>query len=92
MPILMMRSGAAALKMYWKPIFAVGAFNSALPFCLFAYSTLYLTGGFTGIIKDTSRMLIIDSSIIFIGIKEVRATKYILFKIPQFLEMDHGIF
>ncbi len=53
-PILMMRSGFADLKAYWKPIFALGTLNTALPFCLFAYSTLYLTGGFAAIINATS--------------------------------------
>ncbi len=53
-PILMARSGTADLKTHWQPILMVGALNSALPFCLFAYSTLYLTGGFAAIINATS--------------------------------------
>ena len=53
-PILIARSGHTELKSRWRPIFVVGAFNSALPFCLLAYSTLYLTGGFTAIVNATS--------------------------------------
>ena len=53
-PILIARSGHAELKSRWRPIFVVGALNSALPFCLLAYSTLYLTGGFTAIVNATS--------------------------------------
>ncbi len=54
LPILIARSGTADLRNHWWPIFLVGLFNSALPFCLFAYSTLYVTGGFAAIINATS--------------------------------------
>ncbi len=54
LPILMARSGTAELKSHWWPIFLMGLFNSALPFCLFAYSTLHVTGGFSAIINATS--------------------------------------
>lgn len=53
-PILRVRSGTAELRSHWRPIFVVGTFNSALPFCLLAYSTLYLTGGFAAIVNATS--------------------------------------
>lgn len=56
-PILAMRSGWGAFRAHWKAIFLVGVFNSAAPFCLLAFSTLYLTGGFAAILNATSPLL-----------------------------------
>lgn len=53
-PILLFRSGFTPLRGKWRSIFVVGALNSALPFCLFAFSTLHLTGGFTSILNATA--------------------------------------
>ena len=36
------------------PILVVGILNSAIPFVLFAYSTLYVTGGFASVINSTA--------------------------------------
>ena len=54
LPILAVRTGIGALKAHWGHVFAVGALNSAFPFCLLAFSTLYLTGGFAAIVNATS--------------------------------------
>ncbi len=39
---------------HWRPIFVVGLLNSSIPFVLFAYSTLYITGGVAAILNGTA--------------------------------------
>ena len=39
---------------HWWPILVVAILNSAVPFVLFAYSTLYITGGFAAILNATA--------------------------------------
>jgi drug/metabolite transporter (DMT)-like permease len=56
LPIWFYREGAVARKTaqkHWRPIVIVGILNSALPFVLFAYSTLHITGGFSSILNST---------------------------------------
>ena len=56
LPIWFYREGLAArktAKKHWRSIVVVGILNSALPFVLFAYSTLYITGGFSSILNST---------------------------------------
>ena len=53
-PLLVVRDNMAQLRKNWKPIFAVGVLNSAIPFCLLAYSTLYLSAGFAAIVNASS--------------------------------------
>lgn len=54
LPILMMRSGAGELRVHWKKLVTVGSLNTAIPFMLFPYATLYLTAGFTAILNATT--------------------------------------
>jgi len=54
LPILMMRGGAGELRVHWKKLVTVGSLNTAIPFMLFPYSTLYLTAGFTAILNATT--------------------------------------
>jgi len=51
-----MRSAAARAQFRAKalPLFIVGITNSALPFCLLAYSTLYVNAGFDSILNATT--------------------------------------
>jgi EamA-like transporter family len=42
-----------AARRWWRPIVLVGLFNSALPFCLFAYAALSLLAGFNAILNAT---------------------------------------
>lgn len=44
-------AGLAALRSRLAPLFVVGAFNSALPFTLFAYATLFLSAGFAAVLN-----------------------------------------
>lgn len=39
---------------HWQGLTIVGLLNSAIPFVLFAYSTLYITGGFASILNATA--------------------------------------
>jgi len=38
----------------WRALATVGILNSAIPFVLFAYATLYITGGFASILNATA--------------------------------------
>ncbi|MFT5571121.1 MAG: drug/metabolite transporter (DMT)-like permease [Cryomorphaceae bacterium] len=42
------------VKQHWLPLLMVGILNSAIPFVLFAYATLYVTGGFASILNSTA--------------------------------------
>jgi len=54
LPILLLRGDYAELRANWGRIAVLGVFNSALPFVLFTYSTLYITGGFSAILNATA--------------------------------------
>ena len=54
LPILMMRADLTELRTHWKKLTTVGTVNSAIPFMLLPFSTLYLTGGFAAILNATS--------------------------------------
>ena len=45
---------ALVVKFHWTHLLVVGILNSAVPFVLFAYSTLYITGGFSSILNATA--------------------------------------
>ena len=53
-PILMMRANVRELTVHWKKLAIVGTVNSAIPFILLTFSTIYLTGGFAAILNATS--------------------------------------
>jgi len=57
LPIWMIReakSTGQAVRRHWHHITIVGLLNSAIPFVLFAYATLYITGGFASILNATA--------------------------------------
>lgn len=54
LPIFIVRGQISELRIHWKKLGLIGAINSAIPFCLLAYSTLYLTGGFAAILNATA--------------------------------------
>jgi drug/metabolite transporter (DMT)-like permease len=54
LPILLITRGFGDIVKHAKPIFIVGIFNSALPFCLLAYAALSFSAGFTSIINATA--------------------------------------
>ena len=53
-PLLTSRGGFAPLFRHWRPLGVLGLLNTALPFCLFAFSTLHLTGGLAAILNSTT--------------------------------------
>jgi len=54
LPVLMSRAGLAELPANWRPLTLLGLCNSAIPFLLLTYSTLYVTAGFSSIINATA--------------------------------------
>ena len=57
LPIWYLRDAKHQSKLvasHWPHLLVVGILNSAVPFVLFAYSTLYITGGFSSILNATA--------------------------------------
>ncbi|WKE65362.1 DMT family transporter [Gallaecimonas kandeliae] len=54
LPVLAWRGQLPQLRQHVKPLAVVGLANSALPFTLFAFATLYLTAGLTAILNSTA--------------------------------------
>lgn len=54
LPILQLRVGYSELLPNWQPLTMLGFFNSAIPFMLLTYSTLYVTAGFSSVINATA--------------------------------------
>jgi drug/metabolite transporter (DMT)-like permease len=53
-PVLLEERARTEIRTYWKPLLIVGISNSALPFCMFGYSMLYLNAGFDAILNATT--------------------------------------
>jgi drug/metabolite transporter (DMT)-like permease len=53
-PVLRSAVARTALRRHALPLLIVGITNSALPFCLLAYSTLYVSAGFDSILNATT--------------------------------------
>jgi drug/metabolite transporter (DMT)-like permease len=53
-PVLLDMRARTEIRTYWKPLLIVGITNSALPFCMFGYSMLYLNAGFDAILNATT--------------------------------------
>ncbi|WP_341502277.1 DMT family transporter [Gallaecimonas sp. GXIMD4217] len=54
LPVLLWRRQGRAMLAQTKPLVVVGLVNSALPFSLFAFATLYLSAGLTAIVNSTA--------------------------------------
>ena len=54
MPIILLRSGPAEMMLHWRAITMMAVLHYVLPFCLFAYALLTLTGSFTAIINAST--------------------------------------
>lgn len=54
LPLLILRADVGDLRTHWKKLATVGSLNTAIPFMLLPFSTLYLTGGFAAILNATS--------------------------------------
>ena len=53
-PIILARKGMQEIVDHWQPITMMAVLHYALPFCLFAYALLTLTGSFTAIVNASS--------------------------------------
>ena len=56
LPIALWRWQGPALARHWKAIFGVGIFNSGLPFALFCFALLTITGGLAAVLNATAPM------------------------------------
>ncbi|MDP7592736.1 MAG: DMT family transporter [Litorilituus sp.] len=56
LPLVFFTKKHLRLKGYKTKIFIVGIFNTAIPFVLFAYATLTLSGGLTAVLNATTPM------------------------------------
>jgi drug/metabolite transporter (DMT)-like permease len=54
LPLLAWRRQMGALRAHYKPILAVGALNSGIPFVLFAFSVLHINTGLSSILNATT--------------------------------------
>lgn len=54
LPLLLMSRKLGVVKQYWQPILVVGLVNTAIPFCLFSYSTVLLGAGLASILNATA--------------------------------------
>jgi drug/metabolite transporter (DMT)-like permease len=56
LPLVFARRALPEIAANWRPIALMGVLHYALPFCLYAYSMLTLTGGFSAIINASSTL------------------------------------
>ncbi len=56
LPVLLLRGNWDSLLQNWGKLLFLGVVNSAIPFYLFAYSTLTLTAGYASILNATAPM------------------------------------
>jgi drug/metabolite transporter (DMT)-like permease len=55
-PFLLYQQQWQLMCRYWLPILLVALTNTAIPFCLFSYSTLYLGAGYASVLNATAPM------------------------------------
>jgi len=56
MPFVILSKQLRDMRTHWKGLLVVGALNTAVPFCLFAYSSLHLDAGLNSILNGTAPM------------------------------------
>ena len=54
LPVIFARQGVGEILQHWRPITMIAILHYALPFSLFAYALLTLTGSFTAIVNASS--------------------------------------
>jgi drug/metabolite transporter (DMT)-like permease len=69
LPLLIKLNLLGELRRYWKPLFVVGCLNSAIPFSLYAFASLYLPAGFTAILNATTPLFGIIIALIWLNEK-----------------------
>lgn len=53
-PFMVLKNQHSQLKGRWRQVFIMGAFNTAIPFALFAYAVLTLSAGVTSVLNATT--------------------------------------
>lgn len=53
LPLMLQQGHWPLLRQHWKPVLLVGAFNSGLPFALYAFAVLHITTGLSSILNAT---------------------------------------
>ncbi|MBF7074291.1 DMT family transporter [Glaciecola sp. MH2013] len=56
LPLVYFKRQFPDLVANWKKLLFVGAFNTAIPFCLFSYTSIHLDAGLTAILNATAPM------------------------------------
>ena len=74
LPLLIKLNLLGELRRYWKPLFVVGCLNSAIPFSLYAFASLYLPAGFTAILNATTPLFGIIIALIWLIEKLAKQT------------------
>ena len=89
LPVLLLRDSTTALRTNWKKLFAIGAVNSAVPFCLLAYSTLFLSAGFAAILNATAPLF--AAVIAWAWLSERLNFGLYLYRGPEYAEPDFTV-
>jgi drug/metabolite transporter (DMT)-like permease len=61
------RSVWPSTRSHWRELFVLAAFNSAIPFVLFAYATLHLSAGFAAVLNATAPLFGVLVAFAWIG-------------------------
>lgn len=56
LPFLLFKNHSGSIVKHWRVIFVIGMTNTAIPFCLLSYSTLYLGAGYASVLNATAPM------------------------------------
>ncbi len=67
LPLVFIKRRQQVLKSNWKVIGFVGVINSAIPFTLIAYSTLYVTAGFASVLNAATPIFASLVALIWLG-------------------------
>jgi len=68
LPFLLYQNKLQLLITHWRVIFVVGLTNTAVPFCLFSYSTFHLGAGYSSVLNATAPMF--SAVVAFVWLKE----------------------
>ena len=69
LPVLAAAGKLSELRRYWKPLLILGIINSAMPFTLLAYASVYLPAGLTSILNATTPLFGLVVAFFWLGEK-----------------------
>jgi drug/metabolite transporter (DMT)-like permease len=69
LPFIVARRGYVELRSHWRAIVVVGILHYAIPFTLFAWAMLTLTGGYSAVINASSPLFAAALSVLWLGHK-----------------------